>query len=343
MTGKNPFDRRQFLQLGAGSVAAFGITPEALAQAPKGGPLRKFNLASTSGTFAGVFIDLMKKQGFLEKYGLDTTFVAVSDGAKIVSAVISGEVDMVRAAGFGQTLTAIEKGGALKIIAGAGLPILQCLYTTKADIKTLKDLEGRVVGTGQPGALLHHMTSALLRKNGVDVSKVKFVNVGSSADVFRGIVAGTVDAGPSQVEVPSELKRYGIHSIAEFWKQLPEYPYNAAFSADRTIAEKRETLVRALAAIQETYNFIQGPNSRDAVIKAYMDASGGRGDESGAFQWQFLSENKPYDIQIPEESINYLQNLNVETNIQSARLPIEKVADLSMVRDALKMLGNPPT
>ena len=150
----------------------------------------------------------------------------------------------------------------------------------------------------------------------------------------------TTNAGPSQIEVPSELKRHNIHSIAQFWTGLPEYPYNAAFTADRTIAEKRELLVRALAAIQELYNFIQGPSSRDAVIKAYMDASGGRGEESGAFQSEFLNKYKPYGIEIPEQSINYLQKLNVETDIQKTVMPIEKVADLSMAREALKMISS---
>ena len=339
MIAKTPFDRRQVLQIGAGALSGLAITPQAIAQAPKGGPLKPFALASSSGTFAGIFIDLMKKQGYMEKYGLAPEFIAVSDGSKVLSAVISGEVDMVRAAGFGQVLTAIEKGGAVKIVGGAGLPIIQCLYTAKAEIKTLKDLEGRVVGTGQPGALLHHMTTALLRKNGVDVDKVKFVNVGSSADVFRAVVAGTVDVGPSQIEVPSELARHKLHSIADFWTALPEYPYNAAFASDKVIKDKRDTLVRALAAVQELYNYIQSPGSRDAVIKAYMDAGGGRGEESGKFQSEFLNKYKPYGIEVPAESVTYLQKLNVETDIQKTVMPIEKVADLTLYRDALKMIA----
>ena len=339
MFGNNPFDRRRLLQLGAGAVTGLAITPEAIAQAPKGGALKTINIATTAGISGAAFIEVMKKQGYLEKYGLDANFIALSDGNKVVSAVLSGEVDMVRAAGFGQTLTAIEKGGALKVICGAGLLIIQAIYSAKPEIKTLKDLEGRVIGTGQPGALLHHMTVALLKKNGVDVDKIRFVNVGSSADVFRAVVAGTVDAGPSQNDVHAEQAKYGIHSVAEFWNELPEYPYQAGFTADRTIAEKRDLLVRGLAAFGELYRFLQGPDSLDVFLKAYREASGGRDTVGAEYQWQFMQKYKPYGLLIPEESINYLQDLNMKTDIQHTKMPINKIADLSMARDALKLIG----
>ena len=341
MIGKSPFDRRQILQLGAGATAGLAITPQAIAQAPKGGPLKQINIASTSGTFSGIVIALMKQKGFLEKYGLDANFITVSDGTKVISAVLNGEVDFVRSAGISPVLTFIEKGGDLRVISGAGLLISQAIYSGKPEIKTLKDLEGKTVGTGAPGALLHSMTVALMRKRGVDDSKVNFVNVGSSADVLRAVVAGTVDAGPTQNDIHSEQAKFGVHSIAEFWKELPEYPYNAGFTATRAIKDKRELIVRALAAYGELYKFFQeDKNSKEPFIKAYNEAIGKRDDASAEFQWSFMQEYKPYGLDIPEESITYLQKLNVETGAQRTVLPIDKVADLSMAREANKMIGS---
>ena len=339
MIGKNPLDRRQVLQLGAGAAAGLAITPQAIAQAPKGAPLKKFVIGNTAGIAAGAFTEVMKKKGYLAKYGLEGEFITVSDGAKILSAVISGEVDLVRAAGFGQVLTAAEKGGPVKVVGGAGLLIVQALYSKKPDIKTLKDLEGRTVGSGQPGALLHQMTVALLRKNNVDVDKVTFVNVGSSADVFRAVVAGTIDAGPGQNDVFGEMDKFGVHSVSEFWSSLPEYPYQASFTADKTIAEKRDVLVRGLAAFGELYNYLQSPESRDDYLQGYAVASGGRGDSTAEYQWKFMQQYKPYGLMIPEASVDYLQTLNVEMGIQKVKLPTDKVLDLSMARDAMKMIG----
>ena len=44
-------------------------------------------------------------------------------------------------------------------------------------------------------AVLHQVTVALLQKNNIDPAKVTFVNVGSTADILKAVVAGTVDAG----------------------------------------------------------------------------------------------------------------------------------------------------
>ena len=39
---------------------------------------------------------------------------------------------------------------------------------------------------------------ALLLKHDVELSKVRFVNIGASVDVFRAIVFGTIDAGAGE-------------------------------------------------------------------------------------------------------------------------------------------------
>jgi hypothetical protein len=54
------------------------------------------------------------------------------------------------------------------------------------------------VGTGSVGSLLHQLMVGVLLKHDVELSKVRFVNIGASVDVFRAIVVGTVDAGAGE-------------------------------------------------------------------------------------------------------------------------------------------------
>ncbi|HEY2330438.1 MAG TPA: PhnD/SsuA/transferrin family substrate-binding protein, partial [Acidimicrobiales bacterium] len=64
---------------------------------------------------------------------------------------------------------------------------LTSVVVVRADspVQSVTDLAGRTVGTGSIGALLHQLMVALLAKKGVDITSVRFVNIGSSADVFR--------------------------------------------------------------------------------------------------------------------------------------------------------------
>ena len=45
--------------------------------------------------------------------------------------------------GFSQVLPAVEKGARMKLIGTAGQLALQTIYTTRPNIKTVKDLEDR--------------------------------------------------------------------------------------------------------------------------------------------------------------------------------------------------------
>src|SRR5947208_14592822 len=111
--------------------------------------------------------------------GLGPTITNVADGSQITGALIGGDIDLAAAAGFGQVFPAIERGAKLKILAGACLLPTLALYSSKPAVKTLKDLEGKTVGTGALGALLHELVVAVLPKNGVGPAKGRFVNMGA--------------------------------------------------------------------------------------------------------------------------------------------------------------------
>jgi ABC-type nitrate/sulfonate/bicarbonate transport system substrate-binding protein len=121
------------------------------------------------------------------------------------------------------------------------------------------------------------LTVALLRKRGLDPTKVRFVNIGGSSDVFRAVVAGTVDAGIALNDVYPERDHCGVHALEDglVYNELPEYTYQASYSSDRAIATKRDLLVRTLAAYGTLYRFICGPDSREAFIRARIAVAKG--------------------------------------------------------------------
>jgi ABC-type nitrate/sulfonate/bicarbonate transport system substrate-binding protein len=247
-------------------------------------------------------------------------------------------MDICALSGFGQVLPAIEKGAKLKILAGGAVLPLQSIFSKKAEIKTVRDLEGKTIGTGSPGALLHQMVVAVLRKNGVDEKKVTFVNIGSSTDVFRGVVAGTVDAGPAEAWLDGKS---GVHAIdgGRFYKDLTEYTYQASYGSDRAIAGRRESLVRTLAAYVKLYRFLGESKSREPFAKAFAAATGKDDREEADLQWAFYAENKPFsvDLVLSEERVRYMQELNKSFGVQKVVLPYDQTCDMSIARDALKL------
>jgi ABC-type nitrate/sulfonate/bicarbonate transport system substrate-binding protein len=306
------------------------------------GTLRPVNIVNTASNTTFALQELLKQQGYLREFGLDATTLNVGDGVKLLGALLSGSSDICLLSGFGQIFPAIDKGGRFKLIAGGGILPAHAVYSRNDAVKTLKDLEGRYVGCGAPGALLHQFMVAALRKHEVDLKKVQFVNIGSSADVFRAVAAGKVDAGPSMIDASAEMQKYSVHVVAELWKEIPEFSWQGSYTTDAAIEKKRDELVRTLAAYAKLYRFISGPDSREAFMRAYMTAIKQADPAQAEIQWRFAQENKgaySVDLVMSEERIRYMQQLNVDTGVQKTILPFDRVADMSLARDALKLLG----
>jgi len=342
MNSATAWNRRKLLRIGVavGTVAAMSRLSWSARAAET--PL-KVDIVNTASNNTFTLQELMKQQGYYEEFGLEPTTLNVADGSKLMGALLSGSSDICFLSGFGQVLPAIEKGGALKLVAGAGLLLPDAIYSKKPEIQTLKNLEGRTVGTGSPGALLHQFTTSLLRKKGVDLTKVQFVNVGSSADVFRAVVAGVVDAGPALVDVYDDQAKYGVHSLkdGDLWTGLPEYTYQGSYASTRAIAEKREALVRALAVYGKVYRFISSPQSKDAFIRARVAALKNTGESEGLSEWNWIRKYQPYalDLMLSEERVRYMQELNLEAGVQKKILPYDQVADMSLAKEAVKRLA----
>lgn len=300
-------------------------------------------IANASGTLNLTMQELMKQQGYLEEMGLAPTITNVADGSKITAGLIGGDIDLSTMAGFGQIFPAIERGGRLKILAGGCLLPTLALYSSKPGIKTLKDLEGKTVGTGALGALLHQLVVGLLQKNGVDPAKVKFVNVGASGDVFRAASVGTVDAGTGEAAVADQVGRYKLHMIegGDLTTGLPEYTYQGAFTTDKAIATKRDAIVRTLAAYAKLYRFISKPEAKEAFLKARAIVLKNSPPEEAEAQWSYVEKYKPYatDLVLSEERLAYMQKLNVELGVQKTVLPYDKVCDPSLAKEAIALIG----
>ena len=331
--------RRDILIGGSAAAAGWLASPaNGFAQSAR----LPINIINTQGNATVTVQELMRRQGYLQEFGVEPKVTYVVDGSKLMGSLLSGENDICAFSGFSQVLTAIEKGAKLKILAGAIVKPQHAVYSARPNIKSIKDLAGKTMGTGSIGALLHAMMIAILRKYDVDEKSVRFVNIGSAPDVFRAIAAGTVDAGAAEIDVYDQQAKFGVHALegGDLWKEIPGFTYQAAYASDRAIAQKRETIVRTLAAYAKLYRYLATPASKDAWISAQTSLLTKTDPAASAWQWSFFRDNDIYakDLVLSPERIEYMQKLNVSLEVQKRVLSYEDVTDMSLARDALKLL-----
>lgn len=331
------FSRRTLLQ-GICGAALLGRRSAAPVLAKPAG----IKIANAGGVLNLTMAELMRQRGFLESFGLSAEVLTVADGTRILGALVGGSVDLSTMSGFGQVFPAIERGAPIKMLAGGALLPGLALFSAKPDILALKDLEGRTIGTGSIGALIHQLTTALLQKHQVPTTAIRFVNVGSSADILRAVAAGTVDAGAADVALLGSAAAHHVHPIehGNMAVELPEYTFQGAWTLARNIELERDALVRTLAAYAKLYRFAQAPSSRAAYFQAGRAAFPSATEAEHEAQWNYLQSFKPFavNLALSPERLRYMQELNVRFKVQKAVQPFEHVADMSLAADAIKML-----
>jgi ABC-type nitrate/sulfonate/bicarbonate transport system substrate-binding protein len=332
--------RRQVLGAGCSAVSVMALPAAVKGAAPA---KRSVDIVTTHGVLGSIVQEIAQAQGFLAEFNIEPKVLQVSDGTKCVAALISGAAKICMWSGFNQLTPAIERGARLKILAGAlNLPSL-AMYSARPDIKRVADLSGKVIGVGAPGSVLHQMTVILLKKKGVNVDAVKFRNVGSNADILKATMAKTIDAGLSDVDVFDQQKQFGIHALPDglLWKEIPEYTNQGTYASDAAIKEDRDTLVRLLAGYGKAYRFISGPNSRAAFLQARQKVTGVADPTQGITQWNWIQQNQPYAVNLvlSGPQVDFVQKTNLDFQVQRSVLPLSAIADMSLARDALKLLA----
>jgi ABC-type nitrate/sulfonate/bicarbonate transport system substrate-binding protein len=287
--------------------------------------------------------ELMRRLGHLDRLGIRVSRTYVRYGSEAVELLVGGHGDIAMQVGFGAAVAAIAGGAPLRVVAGSNLLTVHAVYSKDASIRSLRDLRHRSVGIGARGALTHQLISAALRKHRVDPATVLFVPIGNSATIFEALLAGQVDAGFGETNVFGNQAHYGVHALDDgvLWRELPEFPNQASFATLRAIAERRDALVRTLAAHALLYRHLHAPESWESYAAAWERALPGSDLGEVRSQWQFYQQYHPYaeDLRLKESQLDYLQELNAAMNLQQRTLSFGEVTDMSLARDALRIIG----
>jgi NitT/TauT family transport system substrate-binding protein len=327
--------RRDMLLSGAAALALTGCGKQSSES-------RLVHVATTAGVNLTMW-ELLKQQKFLESFAVPADVIAMADGSKILGGIYSGSVDVAPMSGFSQIFPAIERGADIKIINAAALVPMLALYSGKDNVHSLQDIAGKVVGVGSLGALDHQLTVTLLKKYSVDVASVRFVNIGSNIDVFKGVIARTVDAGVGPASYYDDAASYNVHAIpnGNMSVELPQFTYQAGWTSNRVIEAKRDLLVRVLAAYARLFRFVEQPAALEAFLKARKTIFPRAPEREHMNEWNFLQTAKPFatGLILSPERVRYIQQTNLDFKVQKTMLPFERVADMSLARDALKLLA----
>ncbi|HXQ53296.1 MAG TPA: ABC transporter substrate-binding protein [Stellaceae bacterium] len=218
-------------------------------------------------------IYIAEEKGYFRDQGLDAEIVFFDAAQPIAVGIVSGGLDFA-VAGFGAGFYNLAGQGELRIIAAyiREAPSFQATaYVISnraydAGFTTLKDFAGKTVAVMQVGASQHYALGLLTDKYGIDLKGIRVVAVQLGANEASAVVGGQVDAAVVPETYVKDALAAGNAKLIGFVGDETPWQLGAAFTATRTADDKRDRVMRFLAAykkgVAEYHDAFIGPDER---------------------------------------------------------------------------------
>lgn len=225
------------------------------------------------------------EKDFFQKEGLVVQMIPLKNGGEIAQALASGSLD-VGALGMSSLLVPISKGAPVVVIAPISLFSVD-FYVRPNEINIFKELVGKRIAS-RPGGSADFVIRYVLRKEGVDVKQIKFIDVDRA---FRPVALMQRDVVDGAAVVSYDTTAF-TESGAVLMKEWNEKGYNAVTSIDTAVGfnvavntnylETHEnTIEKFITAYIEGHRYIQTNRSDAALILGEHTTR----ESSGAFTY----------------------------------------------------------
>ncbi len=330
--------------LGAAAVAAltFMVPGGAMAADPM-----KITVSAVGRPpiFSNMFVDVADTMGYFKAAGLDVNMRWFQKATDTAKAILIGDADVGWTASA-PGLNMIASGA--PVVAIAGMPIQDWIVASdEPDVKTCKDLKGKVVATDGINAARYLFLGAVAETCGLQLSDLKPIDLANQSLVKAGI-AGQVHAGVfhvdelAQIEVATGKKWNQIEAPATITKGLH---YGMILTTKKEIADNREGLLRFLEVWIRTQKMMSSKLPDDkakfasiVVAASQMDPKVAATTIDGLQAIGYWVNNDGLDEAQMMSQVGQLTKIGT---IKPENKPsFDKIVDKSLYAEALKRVGS---
>ena len=264
---------RGLLLIGCTLATALTLTGTAGAAGPTKPATMQSIKIGTAQFSQNLYWDLMvaKQQKLFQQNNLDPTFVSITDPSTLVAATTAGSTNFVAVA-TDAVINAIDKGGALKLIAGEALASYSVV--AKSSIRSYADLKGKKIGIVNTTSGSTLLLLAALRKQGITADDVQLVPAGGTPQRLAALAAGTIDA--TLLSQPSDFQAQdqGFTILGNTASAIRRYQLTAHGVNSDWARSNRPAVIAYVRTIRQAQQFLWNPRNKAKAIQIYMDVTG---------------------------------------------------------------------
>ena len=260
----NPFFRTRVAILAAAALSLLAL-PTLSTSAEMAGDLLKLKLGYNIGSLnREVFLETALRQGYFKKQGLEIEDKGYGVGGQIVQDLVGQNLD-VGLVGISPSLTGIARGGDIVIVSSQVKNTAPLI--ARNSIKTLKELDGKKVGTPGISSIQETMLLYLEKQNGFKTTHV----YGKATELVNYMEKGEIDAILAWEPVASQaVAKLDAHYLLNTAVEGAEA--SMVTMSGRMLREHPKEVVAFLKAARETQLYIT--NHMDEVIAIAAEKTG---------------------------------------------------------------------
>jgi NitT/TauT family transport system substrate-binding protein len=276
-------------------------------------------------------ITIGRDKGIFQAEGIDLQMILVASTIQ-VAALTTGDIDF--------------SGAQSQVMAGAarGLPVKVVGFLTikpsfwlmaKPEIRSMADLEGKIIGITAIGSSTDTLARFLLTKNGLTPDReVALIGTGTTSNILTAMKAGTVDAGVLSPPFNAMATQMGYRTLAYFGDYV-EQSLSGVGTSDRMIRERPELVRRMLIAAIKSLRLIQ---QRPADSMQFISKEWSVDSASAAEVYKSMLPAFSKDGGMDEKGIRDALKRETERMALKEETPLSRVLDLRILREVQKGL-----
>jgi len=294
-----------------------------------GEPLKlKIIYSSFTGAYTPLWLAVEEHLG--RKYGIEIESV-YAGRARPHQFLISGDAQYVVSTGTGVVSSHAVGSKDLVIIASFVNSTGASIFSNPK-LKTAKELRGKIIGSGRPGAINDILLVYILkRKLGLDPNRdVKLVNLGETPAILPALERGVVDA--AMLTTPARLfaKKMGFRELVDFDDLGVQYPYVGISTLKVNVKKNPDVTLRLVRTLTDGIQIFKSNKERGlAAMKRYLR---GASDEMLEETYTYFSTRMPKFPYPSVEAIKTALDMMTDQFPQAAKVDPQEVVDLSFVK-----------
>ena len=278
---------------------------------------------------------MVGERDFGAKHGLKIEIVKMKNGATAHKALLAGELDSIESSP-GAAILAGAHGADIKIV-GCDWPGVPHGLMVREGIEKIADLKGKTIAVAAPGSLPNLLIGAILEKNNMAPSDVRFANLGGDLERYKAVVAGVADGGIVASEFMAVAPK-GIKMLIPGHEALPNYVRLCITMTNKTIASRRQDAERFIAAEIDALHFAL--THRDETLRVTREAIHAKEDDPRvpfAYDETVRTKAVDPDVTLPLAKLEWMQEQLVKAGNLKQPIDLKKITAPEVREAAAKL------